>query len=45
MGESFGILVNYKYDTGMIERNHELFTNTGEVVTSSAVRALLPATT
>lgn len=45
MGESFGILVNYKYDTGMIERNHELFTNTGEVVTSSAVRALLPAAT
>ena len=45
MGESFGILVNYKYDTTMIERNHELFTNTGEVVISSAVRSQLPAVT
>ena len=41
--ESFGLLVNYKYDTGMIERNHELYTNNGEVVMSSAVKGLLPA--
>ena len=41
--ESFGLLVNYKYDTGQIERNHELYTNTGEVVISSAVKGLLPA--
>lgn len=41
--ESFGLLVNYKYDTAMIERNHELYTNSGEVVMSSAVKGLLPA--
>jgi malonyl-CoA decarboxylase len=41
--ESFGLLVNYKYDTGQIEKNHELYTNNGEVVISSAVRSLLPA--
>ena len=27
----------------MIERNHELYTNNGEVIMSSAVKALLPA--
>ncbi|HEX6014577.1 MAG TPA: malonyl-CoA decarboxylase [Geminicoccaceae bacterium] len=43
LGESFGLLVNYKYDTAMIERNHEAYTNNGEVVVSSAVRGLLPA--
>jgi malonyl-CoA decarboxylase len=41
--ESFGLLVNYKYDTGQIERNHELYTNNGEVVISAAVKGLLPA--
>jgi malonyl-CoA decarboxylase len=43
LAESFGLLVNYKYDTSMIERNHELYTNNGEVVMSSAVKGLLPA--
>ena len=41
MAESLGLLVNYKYDTAMIERNHEAYTNNGEVVMSSAVKALL----
>jgi malonyl-CoA decarboxylase len=43
LGESFGLLVNHKYDTAMIERNHETYTNNGEVVVSSAVKGLLPA--
>jgi malonyl-CoA decarboxylase len=43
LAESFGLLVNYKYDTSMIERNHELYTNNGEVVMSSMVKGLLPA--
>lgn len=43
LAESFGVLVNYRYDTGMIERNHEVYTNTGEVIMSSAVKSLLPA--
>ena len=38
-----GLLVNYKYDTTMIERNHELYTNNGEVILSAVVRAMLPA--
>jgi malonyl-CoA decarboxylase len=42
LAESFGLLVNYKYDGAMIERNHELYTNNGEVVMSSAVKSLLP---
>ena len=40
--ESFGLLVNYKYDTSMIEKNHELYTNNGDVIISSAVRSVLP---
>ena len=43
LAESFGLLVNYKYDAAMIERNHEVYTNNGEVIMSSTVKALLPA--
>jgi malonyl-CoA decarboxylase len=43
IAESCGLLVNYRYDTAMIERNHELYTNSGEVIVSSTVKALLPA--
>lgn len=39
--ESHGLLVNYRYDPGAIERNHELYTNNGEVIFSPSVRALL----
>ena len=41
--ESLGLLVNYRYDPGSIERNHELYTNNGEVICSSAVKSLLPS--
>ena len=33
--------MNYRYDAAMIERNHEAYTNTGEIVMSAAVRGLL----
>ncbi len=42
LAESFGMLVNYKYDAAMIERNHEAYTNNYEVIMSSAVRTLVP---
>jgi malonyl-CoA decarboxylase len=43
MRESYGMLVNYRYDPATIERNHEAYVNNGEVIYSSAVKALLPA--
>ena len=43
MRESFGIMVNYLYDPGSIEANHETFVNTGRVVRSAEVDALLAA--
>ncbi|HET6467100.1 MAG TPA: malonyl-CoA decarboxylase [Geminicoccaceae bacterium] len=45
MAESAGLLVNYRYDPATIERNHEAFVNSGEVIHSPAVRALLPKVT
>ncbi|MEZ5849338.1 MAG: malonyl-CoA decarboxylase [Hyphomicrobiaceae bacterium] len=39
--EAHGLMVNYRYDLGEIERNHEAFANEGEVITSRAVRGLL----
>jgi malonyl-CoA decarboxylase len=39
--ESFGIMVNYLYDVGTIERNHEAFVNDGTVMRSADVDALL----
>ena len=41
LGESAGVLVNYRYDLAHIERNHEAFANDGTVVASSAVRSLI----
>ena len=41
--ESYGMLVNYRYDPATIERNHEAYVNNGEVTYSSAVKGLLPA--
>jgi malonyl-CoA decarboxylase len=43
MAQSAGILVNYLYDEGAIEHNHEALINTGEVAHSGPVRKLLPA--
>lgn len=39
--ESAGMLVNYRYDPGTIEKNHEAYTHTGEVAHAAAVKALL----
>jgi malonyl-CoA decarboxylase len=36
-----GFMVNYLYDPGQIEQNHETFANDGAVVASRAVRRLL----
>jgi malonyl-CoA decarboxylase len=38
--ESLGVMVNYVYDPGSIEANHEAFANTGRVVRSAEVDAL-----
>src|SRR3984893_5914305 len=41
--ESFGIMVNYLYDHGSIEDNHEAFVRDGTIVRSPDVDALLEA--
>jgi malonyl-CoA decarboxylase len=43
--EAAGMLVNYRYDPGTIERNHEAYTHTGEVAHAAAVKALLAGET
>lgn len=40
LAESFGIMVNYAYDPGRIEQNHELYVE-GELVHARAVERLL----
>lgn len=40
---AWGVMVNYLYDLEAIERNHEAFANTGEVIASARVRRLLKA--
>jgi malonyl-CoA decarboxylase len=41
--ESYGLMVNYRYDLNEIERHHEAFANEGTVAASRAVRSLLRA--
>ncbi|WP_407166349.1 malonyl-CoA decarboxylase [Bradyrhizobium sp. ORS 111] len=41
MRESAGIMVNYLYRLDDIEKNHEAYANTGEVIASGAVKKLL----
>jgi len=41
MRQSHGIMVNYLYDLGAIERNHEAYANSGEVAASASVRRML----
>jgi malonyl-CoA decarboxylase len=41
--EAHGLMVNYRYDLRDIERNHELFANSGVVAASKPVRAFLRA--
>lgn len=42
--QSAGFMVSYLYDLDTIERSHELFAETGEIVTSSEVRHLAQRT-
>ena len=41
MKEAHGLMVNYRYDLRDIERNHELFANSGIVAASKGVRSFL----
>ena len=43
MKSSWGVMVNYQYALGDIERNHETYASTGEVVRSSGVKRLAKA--
>jgi malonyl-CoA decarboxylase len=38
--QSFGVMVNYRYDPASIEKNHEAYAATGKVACSAAVRRL-----
>jgi len=38
---SAGVMMNYLYDLNRIEDNHEAYTSTGEIKTSSSLRSLL----
>jgi malonyl-CoA decarboxylase len=40
---SWGVMVNYLYDLATIERNHEAFASSGEVIAAPGVRRLLKA--
>lgn len=39
--QSHGVMVNYLYDLTAIEKNHEIYADSGDVVHSSAVRKIL----
>jgi malonyl-CoA decarboxylase len=39
--ESAGIMVNYRYDLGQVEKNHDAYANRSEVVASRGVHKLL----
>ena len=41
LAQSHGMMVNYLYDLGYIEQNHEAFAQRGEIAASSGVRKLL----
>ena len=41
LAEAFGLMVNYRYDSKEIEKNHEAFANEGTIAASRGVRALL----
>ena len=40
--QSHGLMVNYLYDLGQIEKNHEALAEKGRIAASDAVRAALP---
>jgi malonyl-CoA decarboxylase len=39
--EAHGLMVNYRYDLGAIEANHEAYVNDGTIAAAKSVRALL----
>jgi malonyl-CoA decarboxylase len=39
--QSSGIMINYRYDLGRIDANHEGYRTSGKVATSSAIKSLL----
>jgi malonyl-CoA decarboxylase len=41
LGQSYGLMVNYRYRQSDIEANHEAYTGEGRVAAASAVRSLL----
>ncbi|MGE0240610.1 MAG: malonyl-CoA decarboxylase [Parvibaculaceae bacterium] len=43
--QSHGVMVNYLYDLAAIEKNHEIYADSGDVVHSSAVRRILASDT
>ncbi|MBK4217138.1 malonyl-CoA decarboxylase [Paracoccus caeni] len=43
MAQSHGLMVNYLYDLGQIEVNHEIFAERNEIAASDSVRRALPA--
>jgi malonyl-CoA decarboxylase len=43
LAQSFGLMVNYVYDLGDVERNHEEYVNRRRVVSSSAIEKLARA--
>jgi malonyl-CoA decarboxylase len=44
MSQSYGLMVNYRYDVDDIEKNHEAYAEGHAVVASNAVRRLVPKT-
>ena len=38
--QAAGFMVNYRYDLGQVERNHEAYANRAEVVASQLVRRM-----
>jgi malonyl-CoA decarboxylase len=40
LAQSFGVMVNYRYDQGSIEKNHEAYAAAGRIVSSAAIRRL-----
>lgn len=45
IAQSYGLMVNYRYDLDDIEKNHEAYADSGEIAASSAVRKMLRADT
>jgi malonyl-CoA decarboxylase len=39
-GNSWGVMVNYLYDLGKIEANHQAYANEGEIAAAPKVRQL-----